>query len=105
VVARGHDPQARAGGAEAENGGVDREAGTATRFPWREYQELAFGILRWNPHAFWQSNVWELTRAFDGFAAYKGVKKKFDPTAYPDAKGRDALKQRIEREQQHRGDA
>lgn len=36
--------------------------------------------------------------ASDGFAAYKGVRKRHDPERYPDAAAREGLRQRLTRE-------
>lgn len=52
---------------------------TAKGFPWIEWQEVAFGGLRWSPETFWRSTFVEFFAANEGLALAKGVKKRIQP--------------------------
>ncbi len=52
---------------------------TAKGFPWIEWQEVAFGGLRWSPQTFWSSTFVEFFAANEGLALAKGVKKRIQP--------------------------
>ncbi|MFS2324612.1 phage tail assembly chaperone [Brucella sp. H1_1004] len=47
-------------------------------FPWREWQQSAFGVLRWTPDTFWNSSLSEFLSALEGFAIARGGKKQID---------------------------
>ncbi|PRD42306.1 phage tail assembly chaperone [Phyllobacterium phragmitis] len=43
--------------------------------PWRQWQEIAYGALRWTPDVFWRSTLSELVIAIDGYCEAKGIEK------------------------------
>lgn len=65
------------------------------RFPWKTYQEVCLGALRWQPSEFWKATTWDVVRAFDGYAAAKGIKKPHDERLYPTKEEREELHRRI----------
>ena len=71
------------------------------RFPWQTYQEVCLGALRWPPPAFWQATTWDVMRAWEGYAASKGIKKQFDPALYPTEEERAELHRRIRERETH----
>lgn len=58
--------------------------GRPARFPWREYRRFCLGVLRWSPREFWDSSVWDVIEAYEGFAAYKGVKENRETSLTPE---------------------
>ncbi|CAB4327673.1 MULTISPECIES: phage tail assembly chaperone [unclassified Brucella] len=56
------------------------EDGVVEAFPWRQWQSVAYGALRWTPEVFWRSTLTELVIAIDGYCEAKGIKKGTGPT-------------------------
>jgi hypothetical protein len=46
---------------------------TPPGFPWKEYQEICLGVLRWPPDSFWRATTWDVMRAWHGYARSKGI--------------------------------
>ncbi|MGE0270296.1 MAG: phage tail assembly chaperone [Alphaproteobacteria bacterium] len=60
-----------------KRGGVDREDQS---IPWRRYQEVGLGILKWTPDQFWRATPSDLSAAVDGYMEAIGPKSDSDLT-------------------------
>lgn len=54
-------------------------------------------MLHWPPQAFWASNVWELSHAYEGYAMANGINKPDNPDMYPDDESRKRLREMDEK--------
>lgn len=60
-------------------GGRKSTSKKAANFSWVEWQEVAYGGLRWTPQTFWGSTLVEFFAANEGLALAKGLRKKVAP--------------------------